>query len=103
MSDREEEITVMICRTFEPRTHPSRRSGISLARTTMVVWFVAAFLVPAGVHAQVNILTNRYDQQRSGANLRETTLTPANVDVTRFGKLYSYPVDGAVYAQPLYV
>jgi hypothetical protein len=48
-------------------------------------------------------LTNRYDQQRTGANLVETILTVANVNSSRFGKLYSYPVDGAVYAQPLYV
>jgi regulation of enolase protein 1 (concanavalin A-like superfamily) len=46
---------------------------------------------------------NRYDGARSGANVSETQLLPANVDVSHFGKLYSYPVDGAVYAQPLYL
>src|SRR5262245_42775905 len=60
-------------------------------------------LIPAMLHAQINVLENRYDGQRTGANLSETTLTAANVNVNRFGKLYSYPVDGAVYAQPLYV
>jgi hypothetical protein len=53
--------------------------------------------------AQVNIFTNRYDGPRTGANLAETALTAADVNVSRFGKLYTYPVDGAVYAQPLYV
>ena len=58
---------------------------------------------PVPVLAQVNILTNRYDPQRTGANLSETILTAGNVSAAGFGKLYSYPVDGAVYAQPLYV
>ena len=60
-------------------------------------------LLPLVLQAQINVLTNRYDPARTGANLAETTLTAANVNATRFGKLYSYPVDGAVYAQPLYV
>jgi hypothetical protein len=58
---------------------------------------------PAAAHAQVDIVTNRYDGARSGANLSEKTLTTANVNVNQFGKLYSYPVDGGVYAQPLYL
>jgi hypothetical protein len=55
------------------------------------------------LHAQLTISTNRYDGARTGANLSEFSLTPSNVNVAGFGKLYAYPVDGSVYAQPLYV
>ncbi len=54
-------------------------------------------------NAQINVLTERYDQSRLGANLSETQLNTSNVNVSTFGKLWSYPVSGSVYAQPLYV
>jgi hypothetical protein len=51
----------------------------------------------------VRVLTYQYETSRDGANTQETTLTPANVNPSQFGRLFSDPVDGYVYAQPLYV
>jgi uncharacterized protein (TIGR03437 family) len=53
--------------------------------------------------AQVNVLTWQYDNTRAGANRREKILTPLNVNVNSFGKLFSHPVDGFIYGQPLYL
>jgi hypothetical protein len=53
--------------------------------------------------AQVMVLTANGSNDRTNANLQETKLAPANVIPGSFGKLGSLPVDGQVYAQPLYV
>src|SRR5271154_6483061 len=49
----------------------------------------------------VDVLTYHNNNQRTGANLHETTLTPSNVNGTDFGKTGELTVDGDVYAQPL--
>ena len=47
--------------------------------------------------------TRDVDNSRTGLNPSETVLTPANVNVSQFGKLLSYPIDGIADASPLYV
>ena len=49
------------------------------------------------------VLTFHNDDARDGAFTQETTLTPSVVTTSQFGKLHTYPVDGQIYAQPLFI
>jgi len=68
-----------------------------------VIVTLLALLIPHSAMAQVSVTTWHDDLARTGANMHETVLTPKNVNNRRFGKQCSYPVDGQVYAEPLYV
>lgn len=59
--------------------------------------------VLTGIPLYGQVLTSQYDSARTGANLKETILTPQNVNSKQFGKVLTFPVDGDIYAQPLYV
>jgi hypothetical protein len=67
-------------------------TGLSVSASVTVINF-----------AQASVLTYHNDDERDGQYLQEVNLTPSNVNSTQFGKLLAYPVDGQIYAQPLYM
>jgi hypothetical protein len=91
-----------ICRGFLPNEcFPHIKNKASVALTAFAV-LSAAILSPLELSAQ-NVLTYKYNNSRDGANTNEVLLTPANVNVTNFARLFTYALDGYVYSQPLYV
>ncbi|MFI4914680.1 MAG: pyrrolo-quinoline quinone, partial [Steroidobacterales bacterium] len=56
-----------------------------------------------GTAAVTDVLTYHNDNMRTGQNLTESALTPANVTTATFGKLRLLAADGRVDAQPLVV
>jgi outer membrane protein assembly factor BamB len=68
-----------------------------LVRVTLL-----CLLLWASASAQ-DVLTWHNDNARTGQSLAERALTPRNVNVKTFGKLFDTHVDGKVDAEPLYV
>jgi hypothetical protein len=83
-------------------TAPSTAGVYTLTATSVTDATKTASLT-VGVTDLPGVYTNRNDLARDGANASEYALTAANVNTATFGKLFSFPVDGAVYAQPLWV
>lgn len=59
--------------------------------------------VTIGVTDLAGVTTYHNNLSRNGTNVQEYALTTANVTTSSFGKLFSCPVDGAIYAQPLWM
>ncbi|HVH89408.1 MAG TPA: hypothetical protein VM912_22015 [Terriglobales bacterium] len=83
-------------RPTSPCSFPTRH--LHLFPLLCVLWTLCS---SSPAHTQIT--TAQYDNARTGAHLKETILTPQNVNSRQFGKLFTLQVDGDVYAQPLYL
>jgi len=78
-------------------------AGVYTITATSVTDSAQQAAVRVGITDLTGVYTYHNDLGRGGANTQEYALTPANVNTTSFGKLFSCTVDGAVYGQPLWV
>ncbi len=92
-------------------------SSTKSRRSTLIALSVTFFLFVTGMLIAVNlaqpaahaaaastaVTTYRNDNGRTGQYSTETVLNTSNVNQSQFGRRVYYPVDGQVYAQPLYV
>jgi hypothetical protein len=72
----------------------SARSNINPSATSSATAWVTDY---------PGMMTYHADQYRMGVNSQELALSSATVNQGSFGKLFRYPTDGQIYAQPLYV
>ena len=63
---------------------------------------IAVSISIVSANAQNSVVMRHNDNARTGF-YNDAALTAANVTPSQFGKLFSLPVDGELYAQPLYI
>lgn len=83
-------------RIFRSFSCPCRFTSTIIAVFLLLQCICAAF-------GQTAVLTQHYDNARTGQNTNETILTRANVNPGQFGKLFTQNLDGMEAGQPLYV
>jgi hypothetical protein len=85
-------IFLLLCWLFALLPNAPAWRSVALARTGR-----------PSAEGNLPVLTYKYNNQRTGQNSSEKLLNTRNVNAQQFGRLISYPVDGQVYAQPLYM
>jgi hypothetical protein len=78
-------------------------SRVRLVYPAAILFLTLAYVASAMGQSTLGVFTQQYYNQRTGNNTNETVLTPQNVNAAGFGKLFSFTVDGQIYAQPLLV
>jgi hypothetical protein len=78
-----------------------RSNRLSAHRIVQTALCLTCVLFPIAVPAQVDVLMHHNNPERTGVNLQETALTPADVNTRQFGMLFKRAVDDQIYSQPL--
>jgi hypothetical protein len=84
-------------------TFSAATAGVYTVTATSVANPGASASTTIGVTDLAGVFTYHDNLSRDGSNPSEYALTPSNLTTTTFGKLFSCTVDGAIYAQPLWV
>jgi hypothetical protein len=82
---------------------PPASAGTHTVKATSVADTSKSALASIGVTDLPGIFTYHYDAARDGVNSHEFALSPSSVTAAKFGLLFSCQVDGAVYAEPLWM
>ena len=77
-----------------------RRPQSACRRLAPLICFTLFAVVASSA---TDVVTYHNDIARTGQNLQEIILTTSNVNSSSFGKLFTFPVDGIIDAQPLYL
>ena len=70
---------------------------------TRLVPLICFTLFAALASSATDVVTYHNNIARTGLNPQEIILTTSNVNSSSFGKLFTFPVDGIIDAQPLYL
>ncbi len=89
--------------TASSATFTARTAGVYTITATSKADATRSAVASVGVTDLAGVTTWRNDRAHSGVNSQEYALTPQNVRSSEFGKLFSCPVDGWVFAQPLWM
>ncbi len=88
---------------INPASRPATQDVSRKRESRSLLVLLLGLLVHTAAGISQNVTTQQYGNARTGVQSQETLLTPANVNPSSFGKLFTLPVSGYVYAQPLYM